>query len=163
MRHRVQRWAVTAAVMAGMSACTSPPSVSPLLRVVDDAVRREAELVRDDMERDGLRVAQARRSLEEAFMADLRDRPVLDQPWVLDAVRGYTAACEELVRHEMNLRGGRERRAENLLAAAEAQRRAIELIERQDALITGATGLDLWRLRWSRPSFSLPTTTEKNR
>lgn len=143
----------------GTSACTAPPSAAPLLRVADEAMRREAQQLQDDIERDAQHVEQSRRALDAAFAADLGERATLDAQWVRDAAAIYATAREELVRHETALRAERAARAANLLLASEAQRRAIELIERQDQLITDATGLDLWRLRGSLPGFI--TTAER--
>lgn len=148
---------ITAALLGAMAlltaGCVSPPSVAPLLRIVDEAMREEAARLRDESARDKQGVDQARRMLEAGFEADLRDRGGLDAPWVRDAVAVYAAAREELALHEVRLAMERQQRAANLLAAASAQRRAIELIEGQDTLILRATGLDLWRLRWSPPAF----------
>jgi len=131
--------------------CTSPPSVTPLLRIVDGVMREEAQRLSEESARDKQSVDQARRMLEAGFEADLRERGVLEAPWVRDAVAVYAAAREELALHEMRVAMERQQRATNLLAAASAQRRAIELIEGQDALLLRATGLDIWRLRWSPP------------
>lgn len=140
---------VAALLTAG---CVSPPSAAPLLRIVDEAMREEAARLHEESARDKQGVDQARRMLEAGFDADLRERATLDAPWVRDAVAVYAAAREELALHEVRLAMERQQRAANLLTAASAQRRAIELIEGQDALILRATGLDLWRLRWSPPS-----------
>ncbi len=135
---------VMAAVLGG---CGSPPAVTPLLRVAERAVREEARRVEADGERDRLRLADARRSLDVAYDADLSTRDRLTPDWVRDATAVYVGAREALVRHEYALAAERDARRANLLLAADAARRATELLEQQDALITRAAGgIDLWRL-----------------
>ena len=138
---------VTGCLLVG---CASPPSVAPLLRVVDAELRREAQRLELDARRDAEAVDQARRSLADAYDGDLARREALTAEWVRDATDVYVAAREALVRHEMNLRAEREQRARNLHAAGEAQRRAIQLIEQHDGLIVGTLGFDLWQLHKER-------------
>ena len=126
--------------------CAAPPSVVPLLRVVDQALTREANRLAEDGARDVQFIEQTRRSLEAAFDADLLQTDQLSVQWVRDAVGVYVSAQEALLRHEMKLQTDRGQQKENLLAAAQAQRRAISLIEQQDQLITQAVGFDLWRI-----------------
>jgi len=147
---RWTRWSCAAvcAVQAatGISGCATPPSVDPLLDVVDGALKQEAALVTADAARDGEALAQARAGREAGFEADLRQRQTLEAEWVLSASRLYAAALVELGRHEARLADQRRVRLENLAVAREAQGRARELLAQQDALL-GALGLDLWRLK----------------
>lgn len=140
--------------------CTSPPSVAPLLRVAERAMRDEAaRLDDDDAKRDTAQMDQSRQALAAAFDADLGEQAAkLDAQWVRDAVAGYVAAREALLRHEAKLHDERASRSDNLRAAAEAQDKAIQLLENQDALITQTTGLDIWRLKFANP---LNTTQPK--
>ncbi|NJL32081.1 MAG: hypothetical protein HC898_10915 [Phycisphaerales bacterium] len=59
-------------------------------------------------------------------------------------------AMAEIVRHEETLKAQRRQRIDNLRVAAEAQTRALQLIELQDQWLLGTLGLDLWRLQQSR-------------
>lgn len=137
-------WLVVCVCLAGPAACTAPPSVSPLLRMAEEAMRAESQRLAADVERDVQRIDQTRAALAAAFDADLRQRDALDARWVTDAAEVYAAAREALARHEMALRRERDQRAANLHVAANATRRAVQLIERQDALITRTLGTDTW-------------------
>ena len=134
-----------------MSACTAPPSVAPLLRVAEKAMTDEAARIEGDTSRDAAQAEQVRASLSAGFDADLAANKKPTAEWIKDAAEGYAAARESLARHEAAMRVERDARADNLRAAAEAQRRAISLIEQQDALITGTIGLDVWRMNFNRP------------
>lgn len=127
--------------------CTSPPSVVPLLHVGMTAMAREAQHQAEDAQRDALLVQQQLQALEDAFDADLawaQREQMLDAPWVQSATRGYTLAREELLRHEHRVREQRRQRADNLQAAAEAQQRAIILLQHQDRLLLETLRFDLW-------------------
>lgn len=136
---------VVGVVMAVSSGCTSPPSVTPLLHVAEQAMRDEAQRLAEDAERDTQQVEQVRASLTAGFEADLHEREVMDVAWVADAAEVYAAAREALARHEMRLHQQREQRATNLHLAADATARARRLLDRQDALILDTVGTDLWR------------------
>lgn len=139
--------------------CTSPPSVAPLLRISEQAMRAEVENLIADSARDRAGLDAARASIADGFDADLREQTAPTTEWIRQAAEVYAAAREELMRQELTLAQQRQTRADNLRAAAQAQHRAIELLERQDQLLTGITGVDLWRLRFTRPSF-LPAAQE---
>lgn len=148
-----ERGGVAAACVIGgllataLGGCASPPSVTPLLRLAEEAVRKEALRVEADAGRDADRLEGTRRSLRDAYDADLAERGELDAAWVREATDVYVAAREALVRHELALRDERRVRAENLRLAADATERAAELLERQDDLITTATrGAQVWRV-----------------
>lgn len=134
-------WAVVLAV----GGCATPPSVAPLLHVAQRAVREEATWQEADLVRDLEQVEADRRMLATAFEKDLQARETLDTAWVRDAVVVYTAAREELMRHEAALREARLRRADNLRTADEAVGRALWLLERQDALLEQSVGGNVWR------------------
>ena len=139
------------AIVALGGGCTSPPSVTPLLRVAEKAMLDEASRIDEDAHRDAAQIDQTRQTLASAFDADLAQVKTLDAQWVKDAAEGYAVAREALARHEAALRSERSLRADNLRTAAQAQDRAIQLLERQDSLVTQITGLDLWRLTFTRP------------
>lgn len=133
-------------IVALASGCSSPPSVIPALRVVERTLAQEAvRLEQDDTSRDALYVEQARRGLEDAYLADLQQTHDLTPAWVEQATVVYVAAREELLRHEFDLKEQRQTRADNLRLAAETQARTIILIQQQDRLLQSA-GLDLWEL-----------------
>lgn len=148
---------VVAVVLTLMVGCTAPPSVTPLLRVAARAMREEAARVEEDAKRDQAQIEQSRQTLATAFEDDLDQRTSFDRPWIKDAAEAYAAAREELARHAAALRDERAQRTENLRAAAQAQERAIALLERQDELITRTTGLDIWRMKFSAPLQPLNT------
>ena len=135
--------AIALSLLAG---CTSPPSAVPLLRFAERAMRAEAGRLRLDIDRDVEHLRQTRMALESAFEADLNDQDDLEANWVRDATRVYVAAREALVRHEQELEQERRLRAGNLLTAADAQQRAVSLLERQDQLIIHTIGLDIWNI-----------------
>ena len=58
----------------------------------------------------------------------------------------HTKPFSALVRHEASLTAERRTRQDNLRTAAEAQQRALELLEQQDKLITDTTHFNVWRL-----------------
>lgn len=138
--------ATSVAMFLALSACTTPPSVSPLLRLAQRAMHAEADRILADTERDAERFERVRASLSAAFDADLRQRGELDAAWVRDAAEVYAAARAALARQEAALAHARDQRARNLATAAAATGRALRILERRDALVTGATGVDLWEM-----------------
>ncbi len=150
------------AMVAGLvlTGCASPPSVVPLLELTRRAVLEEAARLEGDARREGLYLAAARDSVAAAYQADLfeqADRMVagdseagiggVDAEWVSEATHGYVLAREELLRREVEAGTERAIRAENLRAAAEAQTRAIELLQSQDRLLHRLMGgVDAGRL-----------------
>ena len=129
--------------------CASPPSVAPLLRVSQQAMLAEVEHLNVDATRDAEQMKQSRASLDAAFDADLQQREQaggLDAQWVRDAMEVYVPTREALVRHEASLTAERRTRQDNLRTAAEAQQRALELLEQQDKLITDTTHFNVWQL-----------------
>ncbi|MEX0775198.1 MAG: hypothetical protein WD042_05730 [Phycisphaeraceae bacterium] len=118
--------------------CTTPPSIAPLLRVVDQALADEAAHLDADAARDAAAMQQSRAMLADAYEADLKQTADLSPQWVLDATDAYVAAREIVLRHEFDLQAQRRQRADNLAAARQAQQRAMQLLERQDELVTGA-------------------------
>ena len=134
------------AVVVGHVGCASPPSVIPLLAVTEQALLSEAERIDQDSERDAMWLEQARQALERAYEADLAEQASIDAQWVRSATAGYVLAREALVRHELDLKQQRHDRSENLHAAAQAARRAIELLQQRDALVDQVAGQRLRRL-----------------
>ncbi len=149
---------LTILFLALLSACTSPPAVIPLLEVTRRTLDGEAQRLAADAERDAAYFAQSRAALEEAYQLDLTQRETLDTPWVAEATSAYVAAREELVRAEARAAAARAQRADNLRAAAEAQGRAMGLLEQQDRWLTrqadrvdpSRRARDLWR--WQPPA-----------
>lgn len=112
----------------------SMPSVLPLLRLSQEAIEAEAHHLAGERQRDAALLTERQLALSAAFDADLRQRPDLDAEWVRQAAGGYVAAREALLRHDEAVGRERAQRAANLRAAAEAQARAIALLELQDGL-----------------------------
>jgi len=142
------KWAgVTLALATGVTGgCTTPPSVAPLLRVVNQALQQEASYLQAEETREMQRLAQARAAIEAGFVADLNQQAQPDKPWILDAARAYTAACEELVRQDATLHKELAQRADNLQAATTAQQRALNILEQQDALLTQTLNGNPWQI-----------------
>ena len=146
-RLRRTGWKLTAVAAAGwLVGCTAPPSVVPLLDASRRIVLAEAQRIEAGGAIDEQSIEQAKLVLADAFEADLAQQDALDAQWVREATVVYVAAREQLVEQAMRLREQRRVRADNLRAAAEAQQRAVALLQRQDALITQTTGLNIWRL-----------------
>ncbi len=122
-------WALL--VLAG---CASPPAVGMLMRGVEEALTREHRALADDLERSDRWFEQQRQALTAGFEADLADREALTADWVRDHARVYAAAREALVERQLEQAEQLRTRRENLALASALQRRAITLIERQDAL-----------------------------
>ena len=127
--------------------CGSPPSVVPVMQVVEATLQREAQsLSQVQAARDRLYLEQARRQLDEGYRRDLASTQALSPQWVESATSVYVAAREALLRQEIELARQRETRVENLQLAAQAQGRAVALLQRQDNLLRQTLGLDLWRI-----------------
>lgn len=130
--------------IALLSGCQSPPSVAPLLAAADGVIADEQRLLSDDAARAAAWIEQQRGSLHRGFAADLSGKDRVDPEWVLDGVTAYVAAREALLRHEMSLRDQTETRRENLRLAGESIRRALGLLQRQDALFADTPDLRRW-------------------
>lgn len=126
--------------------CTSPPSVTPLLRVTERALLEESDRLSRNVERDMAYTRQSLGVLEDAYLRDLMQIDVLTPQWVHEATAVYVRARESVLEHEASLVREHEARAENLRDAAAATRRAIALTEQQDNLLRGVMGEDLRRL-----------------
>lgn len=149
MRHddkRRKRFAATMILSALLMGCTSPPAVTPLLRVVEGALRDEAARVEAEASVEAQRAEQTRRMLADAYRADLLQRDAMDVAWIEEATAVYVAAREGVLRRELAQQAALQYRASTLSTAATAQRRAIQLLDRQDDLITDTLGIDLWQL-----------------
>jgi hypothetical protein len=140
------RTAGTAIVLC-LCACGAPPSVTPLLRVSRDALLQEAQRQSVDLQREQMHIEQNRAALRSAFAADLAGRQQLDPAWVSDAAEMYAAAQAALANESARREAERLARADNLRAAAEAQSRAIALIEKQDAMLSDVIAVDTWLAR----------------
>jgi len=134
--------------------CTSPPSVVPLLSVVDRVLAEELAGIEVDRRRDKASVASSLKAMRDAYSLDLsqaESQGRLSADWVLDANAGYVLAREELVRYEAALAAERDTRQENIEAALTAQRRAVWLLESQDQALVDALGVDRWDLSDALP------------
>lgn len=134
-------------LIVSIPGCGSPPSVVPVLQVVERTLIHEADaLVSVEAARDRLYLEQSRRQLDEGYRRDLQDTDQLSPQWVESATTVYVAAREALLRQELELARQRQTRADNLRLAAQAQGRAVGLLQRQDNLLRQTLGLDLWRI-----------------
>ena len=137
-------WLAITAIMIGLGGCASPPAVGPLMRVVQKALRQEQAMVQTDQQRTTAAMDQRRATLKAAFDADMNEQTALDKQWVDEQVSVYVAAREALVRHELDMQQQYQQRQQNLGDALAAQQRAIELIERQDALFASLPDARRW-------------------
>lgn len=136
--------------------CGSPPSVVPVLEVVQRALLDEAQRVAEaDAAHDRLYLQQARRQIWDGFRADLNTTDTLTPGWIEDATVGFVQAREALLRQEFDLARQREFRQDNLRDAAAAQARAIAILQQQDRLFHDAVGLG--------PRSSSPPPSETSR
>ncbi|MBI1335826.1 MAG: hypothetical protein GC164_02560 [Phycisphaera sp.] len=126
--------------------CAAPPSVTPLMRMVQQSLEQEAGYLEHDTQLQSQHTALVLDTLESAFEKDLRERGSLDPQWVLDATRAYTAAREQVVLQDARLTASRTQRIENLLASVEAQQHAIGLLDQQDQLLISVLGTEGWSL-----------------
>ncbi|MEM1027673.1 MAG: hypothetical protein AAGJ38_06290 [Planctomycetota bacterium] len=134
-----------------LSACGSPPSVVPVLRVVEQAMLDEADRLKQfDTERDQQLLDYSRERLRQAYLADLQSRQTLDPAWIESATDVYVAAREALAWQEIDLARQRQTRQDNLRDAAEAQAQAIAILQQQDRLFQQTVGIDLWQVDFDR-------------
>ncbi len=136
--------AILAGVLLWTAGCASPPSVVPLLQVVDQALVGEQDAIQTEVRRQAARSEQDRLSLDDAFEADLADQAELDHQWVADHARVYAVARESLLREQFAQQQTLATRQENLALAREAQARAVRLIQRQDQLFRDVPDLRRW-------------------
>jgi len=134
-------------VLGAISGCASPPSVVPLLETTRAALKQQVEHLETGIERDKTILHQRQQALERAFAADLAERDELTRQWVKEAAKGYVAGREAILKQHLKRRQQHRQRVRNLRAADEAQQRAVELLQRQDALIEQTLGGDLWQAR----------------
>lgn len=134
-------WCLVAVMLMG---CASPPSVAPLMRVVDDALNRERALLATDAQQHDRWYTQQRETLRRGFEADLRNQQAPDHKWMADHVAVYVAAREALLQAALGQRAASEQRIDNLRMASTAQRRALALIEQQDELFGHTPDLRRW-------------------
>lgn len=150
-RRNARRLAATLLLLpgaAGWAGCGSPPSVVPVMRIVEQAILDEAGQIETfDADRDQRMIDSLRSRLREGYLADLRTTDTLDPAWVEDATEIYLTARETLVRQELDLAQQRRARQDNLRDAAHAQARAIAILQQQDRLLQQTVGLDFWRLQ----------------
>ncbi|MFA7235877.1 MAG: hypothetical protein WC058_03345 [Phycisphaeraceae bacterium] len=130
--------------IGGLTGCASPPAVSPLMRVVTQALQQEQAMLATDQQRTAAWMDQQRAMLKAAFDADMNEQQTLDKAWVNDHAAVYVAARETLLRHELELQRQNEQRRENMTDAMAAQQRAMQLIERQDALLAAVPDARRW-------------------
>ena len=143
---QIKACALMASAIVGIGGCGSPPSAVPLMQVAERTMQREAQRVRQGIERDKQQLDERQQALAAAYRRDLENRDKLTVEWVLDATQGYVAAREALVKQQLERARTREQRARNLEAAAAAQQRARALLQRQDKLLTEVAGGKAWDL-----------------
>ena len=153
-----RRWMIAAVliIVTVTSGCASPPSVVPLLEQVHRVLANQQQDLQQRAERDAVRLDQQRHLLQQAYETDLTVRPQLDADWVRDGTAAYVTAREALLRHELQLADQLRTRRRNLELAADAQRRAIGLIQRQDQLLERMPDLR----RWIAQPLTTSTATE---
>lgn len=143
---RAAGWMIVGLAVLIAGGCAAPASVSPLLSVVERALQEEAALLQQEAQRDAQWIEQTQASLAQAYEADLTQQQELTAEWVRQATEGYVLAREALLRHRLALEQERERRVDNLEAAAWAARRAQSLMQQRDQLLAETIGTRLWRL-----------------
>ena len=134
-------------MVVGLTGCASPPSVSPLMQVVEQTLQQEQVMLQTDQQRATAWMDQQRATLAAAFDADMNEQQTLDKTWVHDQVAVYVAAREALLRHELELQRQHEQRRQNLADAMAAQQRAMQMIEQQDALLASVPDVRRWLQR----------------
>ncbi len=147
MRTTIRRRVMTsgaAGALLMLIGCTSPPAVTPLLRATATALEDEATRLEADRARAAEHGRQTRAALDDAFAADLDTVDVIEKRWALEAAQMYAAARERVALHQRDVQAELAARQDNLRLAAEAQRRAIALLEQQDRLIVETVGVDVW-------------------
>lgn len=127
-----------------LGGCASPPAVTPLLRVVDQAIEDAHDQLGVDRQRAASSIDRQRQALTDAFDADLADQTTLTTTWVRDHAMVYATAREVLTQHAAELKREFDTRQANLRDARRAQRAAIELIEQQDALFKAVPDARRW-------------------
>lgn len=142
-RHKAMSGLVMVAAL-GTVGCASPPSVVPLLTMAKKQMQNEAAQVAAATKRDQAEITRSQAALKAGFDADLASQSKLTAAWVKEETAGYVAARAALVEQSDKLKQEQTQRIDNLNAAASAQQRAIELLQRQDALIG-----KLWPQQWS--------------
>ncbi|MBI1373903.1 MAG: hypothetical protein GC159_14365 [Phycisphaera sp.] len=149
-------------IAAGLGACASPPSIEPLLRSAENAMRDEQRLLDDDRVRHGQWFDQQRATLEAAYAADLAARPAteLDRAWVRDGTAVYVAAREAMLRHELELQRQNDVRRRNLQLADMAVQQAVALMQQQDQLFERVPDVRRWLTEQAAASaFLAPAVT----
>ena len=126
--------------------CASPPSVVPLLQLVDRELQAEAARIERGGGHDAELIELARERLATGFERDLAEKNSPSAEWVRSAAEAYATAREALASHEAELQQARQQRIDNLHAASTAQRRAILLLTQHDRLMVQTVGIDLWTL-----------------
>lgn len=127
--------------------CTSPPSTGPLLDVVEAAMADEQQHLQTDRQRAAAWFASQREGLKHGFEADLEEQPEPGKQWLSDHVNVYVAAREALLREQMHHDQQLSERITNLTHARRANRKAAELLRRQDELLAPFTAWQRWAQR----------------
>ncbi len=142
--------AIVSLALVVLAGCASPPSVTPLMRVVASTLDTEAQRVDADIEQVMRWHTAQKQALRAGFEADLASQATLEPRWVSEHVLVYVTARELLLNNRLEQVAAAEQRRTNLELAAEAQRRAIGLIEQQDALLQRVPDLRRWVIEQQR-------------
>ena len=152
----LRRWLLLGAALLLLAGCGSPPSVLPLLQVTAGVLQDESQRLQRDAERAASAIQRDKASLAAAFERDLAQRDHLDAQWVRNAVSVYAAARDALSEQSARVASAYASRLDNLDAAADANRRAITLLEHHRRALPWPEQLDAWRLRDRLLSASRP-------
>jgi len=124
--------------------CAAPPSTGPLLDVVDRALAAEQQHLQTDRQRATEWFQSQRDGLAHGFEADLAERDESNAQWLTDHVNVYVAAREALLREQLNHDQQVQQRITNLTHARRANRKAADLLRRQDELLAPLTDWQRW-------------------
>jgi hypothetical protein len=148
------RFPLILVVGGAIAGCDSPPSVTPLLRLSREAITAEMQHLQDDAAVQRTLIEQRQLALADAFEADLGaadQEGALNADWVREATQVYVLARETLVKQQQSREQTYAQRIDNLDAAAQAQDRAIAVLERQDELVQRVWGMSPWRVSPAAP------------
>lgn len=134
-RRSYARIVLAAGSIFGLAGCSSPPSLIPTLKIVQESLEREAQNIQSiSKAQDEQYFETIRQDLKDAFRQDLYATPELTPEWVEAATAVYVAANEQLWKNQISRAAQRNTRIENLRLASQAQAQAVAILEQQDRL-----------------------------